>query len=337
MGDRFLPPIVILGSERSGTNLLRALLSTHSKITSPPPAGFVDALGGIQSRYFPSGHSPYLSELVDDVVALTKTHLNPWDIDLDSEVIKAKVKNASFWEIFRVVNEIYADKIGRPCWCSKEPGLFNHISEIAHHLPNAKFVYLVRDGRDVALSILRGHLHVFHVYFAAEYWAWTQRLCLNALADPAHSARMYLLKYENLIARPEEVMRDLMHFIGLGFEGSQLQYYQNAKVLDHSKRSRFWKNLDRPINGKNMGMYKDHLGVKNVEIFESVAWAEMDALGYPLDTSHGKTFTHLDIRLYRTIAFLRRKFWSMDPRAEAFRIRARVKATRAIINRVPIP
>src|SRR5436190_16933042 len=113
-----------------------------------------------------------------------------------------------------VVNEIYAEHHGCGFWCSKEPGLFRHIPAIAEYLPNAKFVYLVRDGRDVALSLLRGHLHAFHVYFAAEYWAWTQRSCLNALADPAKSARIHVLKYEDLIASPEAVMRALMQFIG---------------------------------------------------------------------------------------------------------------------------
>ncbi len=333
MSDSVLPPVLIVGSERSGTNLLRALLSTHSKIASPPPAGIIDALGGIQSRYFPCGHPPHLSELIADVVTLTKTHLNPWDVDLDSKAIRAKVNGASLWEVFRVVNEIYAEQHGRGCWCSKEPGLFNYIPEIADHIPNAKFVYLVRDGRDVALSILRGHLHVFHVYFAAGYWAWTQRACLSALADPAHSARIYLLKYENLIADPGDVMRDLMRFIGLEFEGPQLQYYRDEKVLDHARRSRFWKNLARPIDKKNTGMYRDNLSARNLEIFESVAWAEMEALRYPLVSTRKRAFTHFDIRLYRSIAFLRRQFWRMDPSAEGFRVRARVKATRRIVNR----
>jgi len=332
MGD-YLPPVLILGSERSGTNLLRALLSTHSKIASPPPAGLIDALAGIQSRYFLNGQPVRLSRLIDDVIALTKTHLNPWDIDLDAKVVRAQLKTASFWDVFRVVNEIYAGEHGRPCWCSKEPGSFNHILEIAESLADAKFVYLVRDGRDVALSLLRGHLHAFHIYFAAEYWAWTQRQCLTALADPALSERIHLLKYENLIANPVGALRGLMRFIGLDFEGSQLQYYRNPQVLDHSKRSRFWRNLARPIDQKNMGKYRDGLGARSVEIFESVAAAEMEALGYPLDSSHEKTFAPSEIRWYRTIACVRKQFWGMDPRGEGFRIRARVKATREIIDR----
>jgi hypothetical protein len=117
IGDN-LSPVLIVGAERSGTNLLRALLGMHSMIASPPPAGIVDALAGIQLRYFPLDHQPYLAELIDDVIALTKTHLNPWDIDLDSGVVKARVKNPKFWEVFRVVNEIFAERHGRSCWCS---------------------------------------------------------------------------------------------------------------------------------------------------------------------------------------------------------------------------
>lgn len=335
MSNGLLPPVVIVGSERSGTNLLRAILSSHSKIASPPPAGIIDALAGIQSRYFPGGHPACLSDLIDDVVAMTKTHLNPWAIDLDTKVIRGRVNNASFWEVFRVVNEMYAERSGRGCWCSKESGLFNHISEIAEHVPNAKFLYLVRDGRDVALSLLRGHLHQFHVYFAADYWALSQRACMSAFADPVHDGKMHLLKYEDLIDSPEDRVRDLMHFIGLEFEPQQLRFYQNQSVLDHSRRSRFWKNLARPIDGTNKGMYRKSLGSRNIEIFESVAWAEMEALGYAPESTHKKTFTRLDVHLYRAIALLRKTLWGMDPRAEGFRIRARVEATRQIVGRVP--
>jgi len=332
MSDNFLP-ILIVGSERSGTNLLRALLSTHSRIASPPPAGFISALGGVQSRYLPGDRPALLSDLVADVVALTKTHLNPWDMDLDPAKVEARVTDVSLWDVFRVVNEIYAEERGRSRWCSKEPGLFNYIPDIAKCIPNARFVYLVRDGRDVASSLLRGHLHEFHVYFAAHYWALSQRACLSAIANPVHHARFHVLRYEDLIAHPEDALRGLMRFLGLEFEKQQLRFYEDEKVLEHSRRSMFWKNLARPIDGSNKGKYKDRLGFKNIEIFESVAWAEMEALGYRLDSTHKKRFTRWDIRLYRAIASLRKQFWSMDPRPEGFRIRARVEATRRIVER----
>jgi hypothetical protein len=186
------------------------------------------------------------------------------------------------------------------------------------------------------LSLVRGHLHAFHIYFAAEYWASTQRACLAAAADPALGPRIHLLKYEELIARPDEVMRHLMQFIGLEFEGRQTRYFEDERVVDHARRSKFWRNLAHPIDGSNKGKYKDGLGLRNIEIFESVAFAEMEALGYPLDTAHQRTFSPADVRLYRAVALIRKTFWSMDPSAEGFRIRARVRATRRIIDRAPL-
>ena len=333
MSNNFSPPVLILGSERSGTNLLRALLSAHSKIASPPPAGFVDPLVDIQARYSLNGQASRLTELIKDVITLTKTHHNPWDVDLDLGVIKSRLKNDSLYDVFRVVNEIYAEEFGCRCWCSKEPGLFKNIKAFADHLPDSKFVYLIRDGRDVSASMLQGHLHQFHVYFAALNWVLVQRFCLDALADKNLSERIYPLKYESLIEDPGHEMQKLMRFIGFEFESTQLEYYKNKDVLKHSKKSQFWKNLAQPINKNNKGGYKKNLGAKNIEIFESVAWKEMEALGYSLDTQHEKKFTDFDMRLYKATAFLRKIFWSLDPREEAVRSRARIKVTHEIINR----
>ena len=79
---------------------------------------------------------------------------------------------------------------------------------------------------------------------------------------------------------------------------------------------RCWITQEDPGSGRispvrsterTQGKYRNDLGVRNIEIFESVAWAEMEALGYPLDSTHEKTFTNLDIRLYRTHRVLAKK------------------------------
>jgi len=325
--------ILILGSERSGTNLLRALLSSHSKIASPPPAGFVDALGGIQDSYQKNNNSFNLSELIDDVIKLTTTHHNPWDITLNSKEITERLQSSTLWDVFRVVNEIYAEQHKKTNWCSKEPGLFKYINDLSENIQSAKFVYLVRDGRDVAASMLKGHLHEFHTYAAAQTWSWSQKQCLNALKDPQLADKIYLVKYEDLIGNPEEIMRNLMNFLGIEFEKTQLQYYKSNDIVEHSKKSRFWKNLNKPIDKTNKGNYKVSLGKVNIEIFESVAWDEMKALNYQVDSDRRKIITDTDIDSYNTIALWRKRFWSLDPRAEAFRNRARTKVTQEIINR----
>ena len=330
---RAITPIILLASERSGTNLLRALVSSHSAVASPPPCSIVDVLADYAFRYFPPSRPPHLRELAQDAITLTKSHLNPWDIDLTPQAIIERMGQASFWELFKVINELYAEKAGRTYWFSKEPGLFRHIYEIKMHMPNARFVYMARDGRDVAASMIKGGIQEFHIYNAAHHWASDQRYCLGAFADPMLRNSIHFMKYEDLIENQESEMRRLMSFVGLGFEPSQLEFYKRKSVIDHAEKSRFWKNLAKPIDASNKGKYRESLGAKKTVIFESVAWAEMLALGYPLESKSKMEITVIQRGVYWFIALLRKIGKRFDMNKESARIRARTKVFREIRSR----
>ncbi len=95
-----------------------------------------------------------------------------------------RLKSVSFWSIFKTLNDIYAEEEGNTYWFSKEPNLFNYIYEIKMHMPDAKFIYMARDGRDVVASMLKGGVHANHISEAAHIWSNDQKKCLNALSDP---------------------------------------------------------------------------------------------------------------------------------------------------------
>jgi len=326
-------PIILLSSERSGTNLLRALVSSHSAVASPPPCSIVDVLADIHYRYFPPDQAPHLADLVEDAITLTKSHLNPWDIDLTPQIILEKLGSASFWDLFRVINEMYAEKSGRPFWFSKEPGLFKHIYEISTHMPNAKYIYMARDGRDVAASMINGGIQEFHVYNAAQHWAQDQKYCLCALSDPVIRSQMFMLKYEDLIGNTEEIIRQLMEFIGLEFEPKQMEYYKKKSVIKHASTSEFWKNISKPIDSTNKGKYRETLGKREITIFESVAWTEMNLLGYPLESQARKRITLLARAVFWISTQIRRRAKRVDKNDGNARIRARTKIFREIRNR----
>jgi hypothetical protein len=153
MSNNFLPPVFDSGLRAIWNKLVTRSAQHPFQDASPPPAGFIDALAGIQLRYFPIGQPAHLSELIDDFITLTKTHLNPWDIRLDSGTIKAKVTNASFWEVLelstRATHRHTDARAGAPR---------NQVSLVIYRrsqntYPDARFVYLVRDGRDVRIVI----------------------------------------------------------------------------------------------------------------------------------------------------------------------------------------
>ncbi len=300
-------PIILLASERSGTNLLRAIVGSHSSVASPPPCGVVDLLANRSYRYISSLVPPHLGELISDAILATQTHFNKWDVDLDSEAIRERMDTVSFWGLFHALNKIFAEEKGCLFWFSKEPDLFKHIYEIAMHMPNAKFVYMVRDGRDVATSMLKGGVHEHHIYNAAKRWADNQSFCLKALSDPLLRDRIFLLKYEELIESPAAVGIQLMKFIGLEFESEQMEFYKNKTVVEHSSKSEFWKNLAKPVDASNKGNYRNYLKKSDIQIFESVAWHEMRVLGYPLESKTKRKISTIEKTWFKLSAALRKK------------------------------
>lgn len=326
--------ICILGTERSGTNLLRAILQSHSEIVSPPPAGFVDALASFDKFYFPDQGEAKLTRFTQDLNVLISTHHNPWNMKFAEEQILANLENSpSFWSIFYAINQIYAKEHNAKIWASKEPGLFRFVNEININIPKAKFIYLVRDGRDVAASMLRGHLHSFHIFDAANAWKYSQKYCLKALSNINLKDKIYQIKYEDLIRDVKLQIQKMMDFLEIPFEEGQLEFYKNKQVVLHSNKSRFWKNLSKPVNAANSGKYKQKLNSNSLKIFETIAREEMRALGYQLDTIADLAFTDFDLKRYGMLAKFRKIIWGFDPRGEAQRNRRRFKAIHEIINR----
>lgn len=326
-------PIILLASERSGTNLLRVMVSSHSKVSSPPPAGIVGALAYRVYNYLSPFNPAHEKELIEDAITFTKIHLNPWEININPQDVRKRLSSVSFWQIFKSLNDIYAEEEGNAFWFSKEPDLFNYIYEIKMHMPDSKFIYMMRDGRDVAASILKGGVHTNHIYHAAHIWSANQKTCLNALSDPLLSDSMFVLKYEDLITDAKIVLQELMEFVGLNFEPSQLEYYKNKDVINHSNKSEFWKNIAKPLNSSNSGKYKDTLNVKQIEIFESVAWDEMRALGYPLENKIRKEYSVFERWGFKISNVVRKKLKRQDKGKETKQQKEREVRFKKVINR----
>lgn len=326
-------PIILLASERSGTNLLRAIMSSHSQIASPPPSGMVDALANNAYRYLSPLHGAHLSELIDDSIKLSESHLNSWDIGLDRELVFGYMKGRSFWDVFKAMNDAYAAHKECIYWFSKEPGVFRHIYEIILHMPNAKFIYMVRDGRDVAASMIKGGLHATDIYSAANIWKRDQAYCLSAISDPVIAERCLLIKYEDLILQSKESVVEIMDFLQVEFEEGQLSFYENKDIVQHSEKSDFWKNTAKPIDSSNSGSYKRKLSENQISVFESVAWNEMKALGYGLEAEERPRLSLLKRGGYKVKSILKEKWRRFNKSEESKKHSKREKAVLEVLSR----
>ena len=146
------------------------------------------------------------------------------------------------------------------------------------------YIYLHRDGRDVATSFKKAYIGPKHIYQIAQKWHQDQietDLFLSSL--PSH--RFVQVSYEALIQYPEKTLRMICEKLGIQFNDIMLDYYNSEESLLTSKSGNMWANVAKPIITNNSKKFHQLLTSEEIEIFESIASKSLLALNYELITS----------------------------------------------------
>ena len=145
--NRHRPPApFIVGVNRSGTTLLRLMLDSHPQMTIPPETHFVPEMIRLARRE---------NTTRKRLVRAATDHPRWGDFGLEEEVLLGRlqeVKPLNPADAIRVFYDLYAEKEGKPRWGDKTPRYMRAMPRIERALPEARFIHLIRDGRDVALS-----------------------------------------------------------------------------------------------------------------------------------------------------------------------------------------
>jgi hypothetical protein len=176
----------------------------------------------------------------------------------------------------------FAARLGKPRWGEKTPQVELLIREIRAAFPEASFVYMVRDPRDVAVSMFHYRPRqprrriARDLTWVALNWRESVRLALReSAADPA---RFHVVRYEGLVTRPSEVIDDLCRRLGLDFE---------PEMLEPERFPGFEVSLDTSPFGPHegidqaaVGRYRGLLPPRRIRIVEWLLGTEMRRLGY---------------------------------------------------------
>jgi hypothetical protein len=284
------------------------MLSSHDQVASLPASGIIRNLIPHLHRYVGSDYSLDVKSVVADGLRLMKTHPSGRGFPFSLDDVLREMQSGSYWEFMRSVNVLNARASGAMYWLSKEPNIFEYAYHITAHMPEAKFIYLIRDGRDVAASMLKGRLHEQHIYRAACRWKNDQIHCLNLLADPLMNQKTYMIKYEDLICEAETELRRLTSFIGIGYADCMLEFYKNSDIKKQSESSGYWSNLSVDIKKDNQRKYMQCLTKRQINIFQSVAHRELMLLGYDVPNDV-KNLSPLSVKLYNLSARIRKKLY----------------------------
>ena len=272
--------ILMIGTQRSGSNLMRLMLNQIPTIEAPHPPHILQRLMPLMSSYKDLSDASTFAQLVDDVCRLVELNPVPWDgVVLDRQDITNRCTQNSLVAVFSAVYDVLAETRGAETWCCKSLANVHYVPEIDEYLPKAKYLYLYRDGRDVAVSFKKAVVGQKHFYHIAQDWAKAQRAALK-MREKFDESQFFSISYESLTGAPEESLKALCKFLEVEYSPSMMSFHESSEAKNTASSSSLWNNVTKPIMNQNTKKFLKQASEEDVKIFELVAGDVLDALGY---------------------------------------------------------
>ena len=235
----------VCGVTRSGTTLIRLMLDAHSQLAIPGETHFLPKL----IKRCEAGRVS-----ADELADLVTAHKRWGDFHLDADELRERFRslrplNAA--DAIRAFYGLYAEQQGKRRYGDKTPGYLKEMLRIQRVLPEVRFVHIVRDGRDVALSHLRMNWGPATVAESAELWVERIGKARRKAPGVRHYAEF---RFEDLVAETEDTLRRVCEFVELDFEPAMLDYHERAEQrLREKARDLPRRNRPDPNRGRADG------------------------------------------------------------------------------------
>ena len=268
-------PLIVLGVSRSGTTLLRVILDRSPGIAIPDETFFVPQLARRHRGMVDS------DSFLDDLRRFPR--LAAWGLSADAFASRLR-PDMEIGEAISAVFDAYASSRGKPRWGDKTPMYMRHLGLLDRLFHDAQYVHLIRDGRDAALAFLDMPEHVVTKTWAhpgdAAGFACEWRVEVGDARDLGRrvgTSRYFEVRYENLVAEPERVVRSICEFASLRFEPAMLEY---SGSIDVSAKPHHQRLLQAPTKG--VRDWRTQMSPEDASAFESIAGDLLAELGYEL-------------------------------------------------------
>jgi len=292
-------PVFIAGDNRSGTTLLAIILDSHPALILGPELDFREPedLGPallrcieLLERDDPRVRGPG----VEAAPPFTYTaqfakqcHRFGVDTQTLAELVHAAMRTtgtelrefADRCVLLDAIGEARRRATGARRWGLKIQRELLHHADYAALWPRAKFVQIVRDGRDVAASHLRSDRHLYYtsITHAAQGWAELIRETRSLV----ETGDVHELRYEDLIADPEATLRRLLAFLELDWHPGVLDHTAaHHDLLANPYRHPSVEAVSQPITRAAIGRYRADLSAEELATFHAIAGEWLTRMGY---------------------------------------------------------
>jgi hypothetical protein len=285
------PTPFIVGVGRSGTTLLRMMLDSHPELSIPPETNFFRAL----RKGLPGQRDPRGFFLKTVAVAQQRSDFGFTTAELERRV--RAIQPFDLASALRALYLLYASRFGKKRWGDKTPTNLPEMEMIQRVLPEARFIHVVRDGRDVALSLKEVWFGPDTFRECAEAWVWA----IEQARRQRPALRHYVeVRFETLVREPETTLREVCGFLDLPWAPSMLAYHQRAaERLEESCRdyvdpggrlvatgrqriAALRRTAARPDAGR-IGRWRTEMNAQERDEFHAVAAETLRGLGYEVE------------------------------------------------------
>ena len=287
------PAPFVVGATRSGTTLLRLMLDAHPQIAIPSETHFIPELVSARDKH---GASP------ERMLELLASHRRWGDFQMDASDLAARwaaIEPLTGPAAVRAFYALYGEgHEGATRWGDKTPGYVKSMREIQGYLPEARFVHLIRDGRDVAISVLKQDWGPQSIEAAAEKW---RSRVLRGRSQAPYLGFYIEVKFEDLVMHTERELRRICEFIELDFHPDMLGYHETAEqrlqekaralprahgeAQSAEKRLASHAKTFEPPNPDHINTWKERMSPDDRAKFEALAGDLLADLGYEVTAS----------------------------------------------------
>ena len=279
------PFVFLVGCARSGTTLLHRIVDAHGQIAITPEMHWITNSFRHQKKWLaPEGR--VTPEQVADLVRHKRFRKFEFGRE-DFEGLLRAGEPAPYHTFLEGIFALYGKNKGKNLVGNKTPAYVKGLATLHAHWPTAKFVHLIRDGRDVCLSVLSWY-HADRTAGRYSTWAedpvsttalwWKHKVGLGRQGgQPLGQDLYYEIRYESLVTHPTEECAKLCTFLGVPYDEAMLRFHEGRTKSDPGlDAKRAW----RPIT-PGLRDWKTQMPTEDVERFEAVAGDLLDQLGYP--------------------------------------------------------
>ena len=281
--------IQFIGTQRSGSNLLRLMLDNHTIISAPHPPHLLKTFYPLVTYYGDVQRQKNRSVLVNDMCDWVEANPVPWEgVALNRSEILDRTNNMV--DIFREIYEARMQSDKARIWCCKSTFNINYVTELESDI-KPFYIYLYRDGRDVTASFKKAIVGPKHTYHLAQKWAKEQR-AVRAFLSTIPTARYFAVAYEDILDNPEGCIRRICEKLGIAYEPDMLEFYTSHESQLTADSGEMWKNVLKPVISDNFQKYRKELSSTDIALFESIAGQELELLGYRKEVQEIVSYEH---------------------------------------------